>query len=445
MYKYILQLFLACLCLPVAASAQKKDSSKALKEITVKGYKTVKGMGYMNEAHEGVIYAAQKNEVLVLDSIDANTATDNPRQTLGRVPGSNYSETEGSGFPSNGIGFRGLNPAQSIETNTRQNGYNLAGDIYGYPESYYLPPLEAVERVEVVRGASALQFGPQFGGVINYIVKSGPRDKPLEVNADLTAGSFGLLNSIVSVGGTYKKWNYYAFAEGTTEQGWRQNSNLKQFTGFAKLEYRASENLKIGVEYSMLRNLLHMPGGLDDQQFTQNPDQSFRGRNWLVTPWNILALTSEAKLSRHTTLSFKSALNISSRTIVWRNEDGGPQTPDSLIPATNAYIEREVEKETFKNSTAEIRVLTNFNINGREQTFGAGIRYYYGKMDRLQGGVGSTGTDADFTNYGGTYENNLQFTTTNFAPFVEQVFHIGEYFSVVPGFRWEYISSAARG
>ncbi len=89
----------------------------------------------------------------------------------GRIPGANYSETEGGGFPSNGIGFRGLNPSQSVETNTRQNGYNITGDLYGYPESYYLPPLEAVERIEVTRGASSLQFGPQFGGVINYIIK----------------------------------------------------------------------------------------------------------------------------------------------------------------------------------------------------------------------------------------------------------------------------------
>ena len=401
-------------------------------------------MGHLNEVHDGVIYSGQKNEVLILDSMDANTAQDNPRQVLGRVPGSNYSETEGSGFPSNGIGFRGLNPTQSIETNTRQNGYNIAGDIYGYPESYYLPPLEAIERVEVVRGASALQFGPQFGGVVNYIVKSAP-NKPFEFNTEMTGGSYGLMNTFNSVSGTWKKWNYYAFVEAEYEQGWRPNSQIEQATGFAKIEYKANEHFKIGLEYSLLRNLLHMPGGLDDAEFNKNPDQSFRARNWLVTPWNIIALTSEYHVSDKTLITFKSALNISGRSIVWRNEDGGPQTADSISQATNSYIAREVEHEYFKSSTSELRSLTSYSLGGREQTLAAGIRFFTGHMQRQEGGVGSTDIGPDFTNYAGTYENDLTFTTLNVAPFVENTFHVGEHLSITPGFRFEYINSTAKG
>src|SRR5258708_18705024 len=158
-------------------------------------------MGYLDEVHNGVIFSGKKTEVLLIDSLDANTAQNNPRQVLGRVPGANYSETEGSGFPSNGIGFRGLNPTQSIETNTRQNGYNITADLYGYPESYYLPPLEAVQRIEIIRGASSLQFGAQFGGVINYIMRKGNPNKPFEFTTHHTVGSFGMFSSFNSIGG----------------------------------------------------------------------------------------------------------------------------------------------------------------------------------------------------------------------------------------------------
>src|SRR6201988_238261 len=172
----------ACLlflyCTSISAQSDSLQGLKTLKEVEVRSIRSIAGMGHMSEVHDGIIYSGKKNEVLILDSIDANTAQNNPRQVLGRIPGSNYSETEGSGFPSNGIGFRGLNPTQSIETNIRQNGYNVAADIFGYPETYYLPPLESVERIEVTRGASSLQFGPQFGGVINYIMKSGNPNKP---------------------------------------------------------------------------------------------------------------------------------------------------------------------------------------------------------------------------------------------------------------------------
>ena len=427
--------------------AQKKDTTFSLKEVKIKGFKTITGMGHLDEVHDGVIYSGQKNEVLILDSLDANTAQDNPRQVLGRVPGSNYSETEGSGFPSNGIGFRGLNPTQSIETNTRQNGYNIAGDIYGYPESYYLTPLEATERVEIIRGASSLQFGPQFGGVVNYIVKSGPVNKPFEFTTEQTGGSYGFINTFNSIGGTWKKWNYYAFAEYSGSEGWRPNSQMQQAVGFAKIEYKASENFKVGLEYSLLRNLLHMPGGLDDAQFNQNPDQSFRSRNWLKTPWNIIALTSTYKVSEKTTLTLKSALNISSRSIVWRNEDGGPETPDNIDPATNAYVPREVENEYFKSSTTELRLLTSYSIAGRDQTLAAGLRFFDGWMKRQEGGLGSTDVGPDFTNYNvnNAYENDLDFTTINIAPFVENTFHLGERLSITPGFRFEYIRSSAGG
>lgn len=430
-----------------SAAAQKTDTAISLKEIKIKGYKTITGMGHLNEVNDNIIYSGQKNEVLILDSLDANTAQDNPRQVLGRVPGSNYSETEGNGFPSNGIGFRGLNPTQSIETNTRQNGYNIAGDIYGYPESYYLTPLEATERVEIIRGASSLQFGPQFGGVVNYIVKNGPDDKPFEFTTEQTGGSYGLMNTFNSIGGTVGKWNYYAFVKYEYEDGWRANSQMQQLTGFAKLEYRANDHFKIGLEYSLLRNLLHMPGGLDDAEFNQNPDQSYRSRNWLVTPWNIAALTSTYKVSEKTSVTLKSALNISSRSIVWRNEDGGPETPDSISPATNTFVPREVEHEFFKSSTTELRMISNYNIGDKEQTFAAGIRFFDGWMERQEGGTGSTGSDANFNNYnpGNSYDNDLNFTTLNVAPFIENTFHIGSHLSITPGFRFEYIKSTATG
>ena len=447
MNNYKSLIFLAAVT-SVTATAQVHDSGIIhLKEISVKGYKSITGMGHLKEVNEEVIYSGQKNEVLIMDSLDANTAQDNPRQVLGRVPGSNYSETEGSGFPANGIGFRGLNPTQSVESNTRQNGYNIAGDIYGYPESYYMTPLEALDRVELIRGASSLQFGPQFGGVINYIIKSAPTDKAFEFNTEETAGSYGLLNTFNSAGGTKGKWNYYGFLKAEYASGQRPNSKMKQASAFARVEYKPNEKFRIGLEYSIMRNMLHMPGGLDDAEFKSDPFKSYRSRNWLVTPWNIVALTSTYKISDKTSISIKSALNISSRSIVWKNEDGGPEAIDSFSTSSNAYQSREVESEYFRNSTTEVRLLTHYNLSGREQTLAAGVRVFYGKMGRLEGGLGSTGSDADFKNYepNNQYDNNLTFHTTNVAPFVENTFHIGDKLSITPGFRFEYLNSDVQG
>ena len=59
----------------------------------------------------------------------------------------------------------------------RQNGVEMSADALGYPESYYSPPIQAVEQIEIVRGAASLQYGTQFGGLINFKLKDAPEDK----------------------------------------------------------------------------------------------------------------------------------------------------------------------------------------------------------------------------------------------------------------------------
>jgi Fe(3+) dicitrate transport protein len=422
-----------------------KISSNQLNEVVIKGYKAITGMGYLNDVHDGVIYSGKKTEVILLDSLNANTAQNNPRQILGRIPGANYSETEGSGFPSNGIGFRGLNPTQSVETNTRQNGYNVAADIFGYPETYYLPPLEAVEKIEVTRGAASLQFGPQFGGVINYMIKKGPADKPLEINIQQTGGSFSLYNSFISAGGQLGKWNYYSFIQYKAIQGWRPNSDVHQVSGFAGFNYQANDKLKLGLEYSILRNRIHMPGGFADEQFNLDSRASYRARNWLNSPWNILSGKLCYQFSPATKLSVKSAYQFSSRNLVWKNEEGGPGTPDSISTATLQPVNREVQREIFHASTTEARLSSDYRIGEMNNTLAAGIRLFYGKMKREGGGLGTTGSDFDLTLLDPHYGYNLNFTTTNIAPFVENIFHLGKRLSVTPGFRYEYLKSTTDG
>jgi len=246
--------------------AQNKDTVNLLPDVKVTGYRTLNGIGRFKDYNGQIIYAGKKNEVIVIDSLDANKAVNNTRQIIGRIPGANITETETGGFTANGIGFRGLNPYQSIETNTRQNGYNVSADIFGYNEAYYLPPMEAVSHMEFVRGASALQFGPQIGGYINYVLKDG-FDVPFQFSTSQTIGSYGLFNSFNSFGGTKNKWKYYGFFQYRRMDGWRQNSDQTQLSGFASVKYNATDKLQIGAEYTLLRNEIHMPGGLTDELF----------------------------------------------------------------------------------------------------------------------------------------------------------------------------------
>lgn len=431
------------------AQAQEKVDSLSkrnitLNEVRVTDVRAIKGMGYLGESSNHINFSGKKTEVILLDSLDANTAQNNPRQVLGRIPGANYSETEGGGFPTNGIGFRGLNPSQSIETNTRQNGYNIAADLYGYPESYYLPPLEAVERIEVIKGSSSLQFGSQFGGVINYVLKKGNPNKRFEFTSNETAGSFGFVNSYNAVGGQIGKLNYFSFIDIKRNDGWRPNSKTKQLSGFGGLSYQASAKLKLGLEYSILRNRIQMPGGLTDRQFNTDSRASYRSRNWITSPWNVITAKADYQISENTFLSLSNAFNLSGRSLVWRNEDGGPGASDQIDPITGQYVNREVENEKFNNNTTEIRFFRKYKKNGFSGNLAAGIRGFYGKLHRQGGGKGTTGTGYDLTLVEPGYEYDLNFYTANIAPFIENTFKFGK-LSITPGLRYEFIKSSIKG
>jgi len=418
--------------------------SNTLKEVKVSGIRTIRGIGHLPSIKDGIIYAGKKNEVIIVDSLDANKAINNTRQILGRIPGLNITETESSGFTANGIATRGLNPTQSIEMNVRQSGYNISADIYGYNEAYYIPPMEAVSRIEMIRGAASLQFGSQFGGVVNYVLNEAPADKKFELTSSQTGGSFGLFNAFNSVGGTMKNWSYYGFIQYRTMDGWRPNSKQWQLSGFGRIEYKPSNKITAGIEYTLLRNKVQMPGGLTDSMFKADPRSSFRARNWLKSPWNIVTGYANFDLSRRTMLTLKSSYLFSSRALVWRNEDGGAGALDEIDPATGEYVPREVENEDMHNTTTELRLLHQYKLSKWQNTIAGGVRFSNAKFKRQEGGEGTTGSDFDLT-VNGDYENDIDFTTTNFAAFVENIFVINKHLTITPGFRYEYLKSKALG
>jgi Fe(3+) dicitrate transport protein len=188
-----------------------------------------------------------------------------------------------------------------------------------------------------------------------------------------------------------------------------------------------------------------MPGGFDDEQFNKNPDTSYRSRNWLESPWNIVAAKVEYNLSPRTSLHITSSYLFSARNLVWKNEDGGPQTPDSISPVTLQYVNREVQREKMNSLTTEARLLSTYRFFAIDNTIAAGVRIFTGKFKRQGGGLGTTGSDFDLTLLAPGYEYDLDFTTTNIAPFIENIFRVTNNFSITPGFRYEYIRSTVMG
>ncbi|HXY30000.1 MAG TPA: TonB-dependent receptor [Gemmatimonadaceae bacterium] len=415
-----------------------------LPEVVIRAGPPAPVVGPLPEVRGTLVFSGKKTESLQVDSVPANTAQNITREVYSRIPGLNVSESENSGFPSNGIGFRGLNPIQSIEMNTRQNGVNIVADLYGYPETYYAPPTEALARVEFVRGSSSLQFGPQFGGVVNYVLRDGQPNTAPTFDVRQSFGSFAMFDSYGSLSGGSEHWTYFAYAQYRGQTGYRPNSDLSQLSAAATIAYAPNDNLKFRLEYSLLRNRIHMPGGLDNEEFNEDPEQSFRARNWLSSPWNIIDASVLAKLSPSTTLTSSLSFMFSQRYLVWRNEDGGASAPDTIDPVTLAHTPREVEWEYFDNVTNETRLSHSYQLLGGTSSLATGIRIFAGDMRRQEGGEGTTGSDFDMTLVG-PYETDMKFRSANVAVFAENVFRITSRLSITPGVRAEYLRSTAEG
>jgi Fe(3+) dicitrate transport protein len=381
------------------------------------------------------IYAAKKSEVILLDNMVGNLATNNARQVYKGIAGLNIWESDGAGLQLS-IGARGLDPNRTSNFNTRQNGYDISADALGYPESYYTPPTQALERIEIVRGAASLQYGPQFGGLLNFVFKKGNEDKPFEFLTENTVGSFGLFSTFNSIGGSKNGWNYYGFFQHKQGNGWRDNSEFNQNTAYASIS-KTFGKFTINGQFTQMNYLAQQAGGLADFEFNQNPRQSKRGRNWFKVDWNLAALNLDYKINKKTKINSRFFYLNAKREAL--GELGAINRPDPLR-------ERDLIKGSYNNFGNETRLIHRYKIGAELMTFLIGSRYYQGLTTNRQGNA-DDGSDANFTflNPNNLERSDYEFPSRNVSFFAENLFNINKKWTVTPGVRFEYIRTASDG
>ncbi|GIZ08423.1 TonB-dependent receptor [Flavobacterium sp. UMI-01] len=386
------------------------------------------------------IFAGKKTEVVDVTKLTANKATNNARQIFSQVVGLTINESSDGGLQLS-IGGRGLDPNRTSNFNTRQNGYDISADVLGYPESYYATPTEALEEIQIVRGAAALQYGTQFGGLVNFKIKS-PTSKPFELVTRNTVGSFGLYTNFTSVSGTHDKFSYYSFFNYKKGNGFRANSDFDSRNYFANLNYKFNNKTSLHLDYTYFNYLAQQAGGLTDFMFNQDPTQSNRERNWFTVDWNLFALKLDHKFDNDADFSLQLfGLDANRKAVGYRsNRVSNPDTPGSV---------RDLLVGDFVNWGAEARYLKRYVIKQQTSAFLIGGKYYQSKNTGLQG-PGSSGSDANFnlaTNEFPNYPNQSNYTypNLNLSLFGENIFRVNANLSITPGFRFEYIRTQAEG
>ena len=386
------------------------------------------------------IYAGKKNEVILIDVSMANLASNNARQIYNQIPGLNIYQNDDAGLQLN-IGGRGLNPNRTANFNTRQNNYDISADALGYPESYYTPPPEGLEEIQILRGAASLQYGTQFGGLINFKIKKPKPEERFELITRNTAGSNNLFTNFTSISSSKEKSSYYGYVNYKIGDGFRPNSEFESINTFQNFNYNLSDKSNITAEITYMEYLAHQAGGLSDFMFANDPFQSNRERNWFEIKWFLYNLKYLLEISEDSSFSFSFfGLDAARNSLGFRT---------NRVDQIDYGEERDLIKGDFKNYGFESRYVTSFNFLNKKSYLLLGAKYYNSFSKSVQG-PGSSSKDADFNfdyinfpNY--VNQSEYSYPNNNLAIFGENIFYINESLSITPGFRFENINTSLDG
>jgi Fe(3+) dicitrate transport protein len=400
------------------------------------------------------IFAGKKTEVILLDKFKGNLATNNAREIYAQIAGLNIYEGDNGGIQL-GIGGRGLDPNRTANFNTRQNGYDISADVLGYPESYYTPPSESIEEIQVVRGASSLQYGTQFGGLINFKLRDIAGQEGLSINTRQTVGSFGLLNSYNQIGYKAEALTVNVGVNYKTGDGYRDNSEFESINLFTTVGYEFSKKTTLTGELTYFNYLSQQAGGLTDDQFLEDPRQSTRERNWFGVDYLLYNLRLSHKIDPSATLSLslfglraaRSAVGFRGNPI---NLNENPITGLDEQDADGNFISpRDLIIDDFNNWGLEAKYLKRYQLLNKNAVFLLGAKVYQSNNTSLQG-PGTTGVNADFglaTDQFPDYPNqsNFDLPNRNYALFAEHIIYLDKDVSIIPGVRIEHINTATAG
>lgn len=381
-----------------------------------------------------LVLAGVKTELLQMTRMDANLSEKVPRQIFAKIPGVFVYDMDGTGNQVN-ISTRGLDAHRSWEMNVRQDGVVLNSDLYGYPAAHYSPPMEAMERLEMIRGTAALQYGSQFGGLVNYLTKSPDTTRLASFESINTAGSFGLLSTFNAVGGRVGQITYRAYLSARESDGFRQHSRSGAVAQFLGDTLQATPSFALRAQVGRSAYRYQIPGPLTDSMFASNPRHSTRSRNYFSPDIVVPSLLADWTLGDATRLTAQISAVLGDRSSV--QFVGFADVPDARDQQTGDYAPRQVDVDGFKSLTGEVRLTHRYRIGTREAAIAGGFMLSDNDLDRRQQGRGSRGSDYDLELSSGSFGRDIHYRTNNVALYAEQLLRVTPRWSVIPGARLE--------
>jgi Fe(3+) dicitrate transport protein len=364
-------------------------------------------------------------------------------EALRTVPGVYPRDEEGLGLRPN-IGIRGLLPTRSTKVLLLEDGIPLAFAPYGDNASYYHPPIGRFSRIEILKGASQVRFGPQtIGGVINYITPRAPDEATARLR--VAGGNDGYLEFDASAGGPLAGGRMLVHANHKEGDGSRDNHALK-FTDLSwKGEWDISSEHALTLRASLFTEDSQVSySGLTLAEFIANPrGNDFRNDRFETER---LGLSATHRWDASETVSLLTSAYFSSfDRDWWRQSSNSAQRPaDSSDPACGGMANidttcgNEGRLRNYDTWGIETRLTFDHATIGLGGETEVGVRYHDEVQERRQwhGDTPTARTPGTGVNAG--VRENQQRTTHAWSAFVRSRFVFGDV-SVEPGVRVEWI------
>lgn len=369
------------------------------------------------------INAGKKTTMLDFDALP-DIANSNYRQALALTPGLYVSEETS---PLLSIGYRGLPPGRVQFTQVLADGIPIHADQFGYPEAYYVPPLDTVDRLEFVRGGAALMYGPQPGGALNYVTHRPRTDRQLSGSTEHTFGEDNTWNSFTHLDGTTGRVGYYGYFNHRETDGFRSaNSDINLDAGSVKLALDATGPNRFFLTLESYQEEHGEPGGLTAADFAAGSSAATRLNDRFELERDAATLTWERDLQNGQFSTRFWAVDYTRYSIRQRTATG---TGFGSLPTIADQF--DIENQEFKNYGVDSRIRQDWGPEDRH-VLTVGGQVYYAYSPRVDSR--DTTTDA----LPAQVRTDAERRTTYAPVFAENLFRFGK-LAVTPGVRVENI------
>lgn len=207
-----------------------------------------------------------------------------PHQVLVQVPGVYIRGEDGFGLRPN-IGIRGAASDRSKKIAMMEDGVLVGPAPYTAPAAYYTPLVGRMRAVRVIKGPSAISYGPQtVGGAVDFLTTAIPGARRGTI--DVGVGQFGYNQQHLTYGASEDGFGFVIEGMRLGSTGFKTIDGRDANTGFVRNEWmgkalyelpvkgRTHHSFELKASYSD-EDSRETYLGLTDADFRENPDRRY--------------------------------------------------------------------------------------------------------------------------------------------------------------------------